>query len=161
MSMHPWLVRFSCSGIMMSSKSLIICSACTAYRAPNQTSSPAIHDCSLYVQLSFLFDQVVRERAGQGTSHMRTLAAAVQRAGSASCAAHRRLHSAPQGAPPPACPPTGRIPACHSPQSCTSGCQCSFTCCSQCWHSVLPHLLKRQDVAGVQESQQHGNTLKR
>ena len=30
LSMHPWLVRFSCSGIIMSSKSLIICSACRA-----------------------------------------------------------------------------------------------------------------------------------
>ena len=28
LSMHPWLVRLSCSGIMMSSKSRIICSAC-------------------------------------------------------------------------------------------------------------------------------------
>ena len=38
LSMQPWLVRFSCRGIMMLSKSRIICSACV--RAESEILRP-------------------------------------------------------------------------------------------------------------------------
>lgn len=43
LSMQPWLVRFSCRGIMMLSKSRIICSACM--RAESGILRPSsLHD---------------------------------------------------------------------------------------------------------------------
>ena len=43
LSMQPWLVRFSCRGIMMLSKSRIICSACMRTEA----------DIKLFARLSY------------------------------------------------------------------------------------------------------------